>query len=307
VQAPVGLVFHRAASTSRDVHEALIVASAGKEQRAVEMLTPHAESGDILAQFYLGVLNLRARKPAVAARWFERSAEQEHGPSQMALASAYRKGQGVTRDPARAMRWLVRAARNRDATARRHLAQVEAAESGSTGDWRKANYHLYLSAEQGLAAAQRDNGVAFIAGTGREKDMATGLFWLAAAGMAQDAKAVELFEQYDKPISDSERQAIAQRARDFWEQPQPSDHVATLTYDASAGDSRARYELGLLTMTGIEIEPDKEAGLLLIALSAATGDVRAVRTFANFEKTESSELIAQIRRSADALTHSPTQ
>lgn len=88
VRAPIGLVFHRAADAAREVHEALIVASAGKEQRAVEILTPHAGAGDILAQFYLGVLNLRAKKPDEAVRWFTRAAEQEHGPSQMALAAA---------------------------------------------------------------------------------------------------------------------------------------------------------------------------------------------------------------------------
>ncbi len=202
---------------------------------------------------------------------------------------------------------LVRAARNRDAMARLHLAQVEAEESGRTGDWREANYHLYLSAEQGIAAAQRNSGEAYIEGTGREKDMTTGLFWLATARAARDAKASELFERLCEPIAGSEKSALEARAQEFWMTPQPSDHVATLTYRASVGDSRARYELGVITMTGIEIDPDKQAGMLLIALSAAAGDARAARAFAAFEKSEPPEFIAQIKRSAEALTSSAQQ
>jgi len=307
VHAPIGFAYHRSADAGRVAYDAMTLASQGKRDRAIAMLTPQAEAGDVLSRFFLGVLHMRNQNPAEAMRWFERAAEQDHGPSQFALASAYRTGQGVARDPERAMQWLVRAARNRDAMARLQLAQAEAEESGRTGDWREANYHLYLSAEQGIAAAQRDSGEAYIDGTGREKDMMTGLFWLATARAARDAKASELFERLSAPIAASEKSALEARAQEFWMTPQPSDHVATLTYRASTGDSRARYELGVTTMTGIEIEADKQAGMLLIALSAAAGDARAAQAFADFEKTESPELIAEIRRSAEALTPNPPQ
>lgn len=301
VHAPVGFAYHRTAEAARGIEAAMALAEQGDSDRAIGMLKPHAEAGDVLARFYLGALHLRAKNAAEAMRWFEQAAAQDHGPSQLTLASAYRKGRGVEKDDATAKRWLIRAARNRDALARLHLAQIEGGQSRQTGDWREANYHLYLAAEQGVAAAQRANGKAFIDGTGREKDMRTGLFWLAAADFARDAGASELFEKYCAPLPAGERRAIEQRARDFWQKPQPSDHVATLTYRAASRNSHARYALGVITMTGIEIEADREAGLLMIALAAAAGDERAARTFAGFEKTEPAELIARIKQSAEAL------
>lgn len=79
---------------------------AGDWARARALLRPLALRGDPAAGTLLGVMAARGlggpAEPAVAAAWYLRAAASGHVPAQLALADAYRRGEGVARDPARA-------------------------------------------------------------------------------------------------------------------------------------------------------------------------------------------------------------
>lgn len=62
--------------------------------------------GDPAAETLLGVMAARGlgmpADPAVAAAWYLRAARSGHVPARLALADAYRRGDGLPRNPARA-------------------------------------------------------------------------------------------------------------------------------------------------------------------------------------------------------------
>ncbi|WP_448582531.1 hypothetical protein [Thermaurantiacus sp.] len=71
-------------------------------------LRPMALRGDPAAETLLGVMAARGlgapADPAVAVAWYLRAARSGYVPARLALADAYRRGEGVARDPAQAAR-----------------------------------------------------------------------------------------------------------------------------------------------------------------------------------------------------------
>ena len=81
---------------------------------ALQVWLPLAEGGDVEAQFHLGQIFERGLGLAPdyesAAAWYQRAAEQEHGPSQVSLGHLYEEGLGVEADEVAALNWYRRAA-----------------------------------------------------------------------------------------------------------------------------------------------------------------------------------------------------
>ena len=69
----------------------------------------HAEQGNAVAQFNLGVMYANGqgvpKDDAEAARWYRLAAEQGHDGAQVNLGIMYDNGEGVPKDPAEAVRW----------------------------------------------------------------------------------------------------------------------------------------------------------------------------------------------------------
>lgn len=100
------------AGPARASEPALAAAVAAWEARdwpaARARLRPLALRGDPAAETLLGIMAARGlgvpADPAVAAAWYLRAARSGHVPARLALADAYRRGDGLPRDPARAAR-----------------------------------------------------------------------------------------------------------------------------------------------------------------------------------------------------------
>jgi TPR repeat protein len=79
---------------------------AGDWPQARARLRPLALRGDPAAETLLGVMAARGlgapADKAVAAAWYLRAARSGHVPARLALADAYRRGEGLPRNPARA-------------------------------------------------------------------------------------------------------------------------------------------------------------------------------------------------------------
>lgn len=84
---------------------------AGDFATALKELTPEADAGDLLAQYYLGEMYLRGkgveRDFETAAVWYTRSAENGYPQAQAALGSMQMLGLGVPRHPSSAYFWLI--------------------------------------------------------------------------------------------------------------------------------------------------------------------------------------------------------
>ncbi|RKT46316.1 tetratricopeptide repeat protein [Thiocapsa rosea] len=81
---------------------------------ALSTLLPQAQSGDPVAQTYVGEiyekgLGLPAPDYGRAAEWYRRAAEKNHRPAQTSLGSLYERGLGVPKDNVAALDWYRRA------------------------------------------------------------------------------------------------------------------------------------------------------------------------------------------------------
>lgn len=83
-------------------------------QKAFDTLLPLAESGDAMAQLYMGYCyQLRANSYSdkqEAAKWYRKSAEQNNINAAYCLAICYDNGYGVSKDPKEYLRWTTVAA-----------------------------------------------------------------------------------------------------------------------------------------------------------------------------------------------------
>ena len=81
----------------------------GDYESAFEIFQPLAESEDINAQYYLGMLYRNGwgvpQDDIEAARWIRLAAHQDHIAAQYTLGYMYHHGQGLTADIVEAKRW----------------------------------------------------------------------------------------------------------------------------------------------------------------------------------------------------------
>lgn len=98
------------------VAEALVLYGQGRFMEAHRAFEPPAAAGIASAQYHLGLLYARGegvtRDFALAAVWFTRAAEQDHGHAQFILGHMYTRGEGVARDLVQAHVWFTAAAAN---------------------------------------------------------------------------------------------------------------------------------------------------------------------------------------------------
>ncbi len=131
----------------------------GDYEAAYREWRPHAEGGDAVAQYNLGML--------------------------------YRVGRGVAQDYAMAARWYGLAAEQGDASAQLDLADLYAEGSFGEADDHAAADLYRRAALQGLAQAQRKLGVLYIRGQGVARDHDRALKWLRQAAAQGDGEAQE--------------------------------------------------------------------------------------------------------------------
>ena len=301
IYAPIGFGYFSSAAMADAAKNWMGPIPKGGISQRIDLLTTPAEAGEVLAQFYLGVTYLDLQQPQKAFPWFEKAANQNHGPSQMMLASMYRQGNGVARNTSLARQWLHRAATNRVQRARVELAQNYAFGNGEVQDWRKAAYHTYLAARQGHPKAQRNLAEAFLSGRGLPKNRRLGLGWLAASSAAGDKKASEMLDKQLPNAKPTVRKHLEKAGTAFLNKPQPSDHVSTILFKLHFKNKQAQYEYAQLLLQGFEIEPNKHAGLILFFMLAKEGHKEAAKMLATLEHVERPDVMERAKRSAEMI------
>ena len=107
-------------AAAQTVDEAVAAYGRGDYATAVRGFLVHAEQGDSIAQFILGLMYAKGegvlKDDAEAVRWFRLAAEQGDASAQFNLGVMYAKGEGVLKDDAEAVRWFRLAAEQGDAS-----------------------------------------------------------------------------------------------------------------------------------------------------------------------------------------------
>ena len=120
--AAIVLVSAFAARVAAGTFEDAIDAHArGDYAKALRLIRPLANDGNVTAQFNLGVMYLTGhgvqQDYSAAALWLRRAAEQGYALAQSNLGTLYRDGRGVTQDHTEAVMWFRKAADQGDAVA----------------------------------------------------------------------------------------------------------------------------------------------------------------------------------------------
>ena len=93
---------------------------------ALQLFTPLAERGDLVAQFSLAKMYREGKGVSkdykAAVKWFNLSAEQGNALAQYHLGVAYSFGLGVVPDYKIALKWYVKSAEQGNAFAQHHLS-----------------------------------------------------------------------------------------------------------------------------------------------------------------------------------------
>jgi len=101
---------------TRPVEEAREAYNKGDYKTAYRIFKPHAEQGDVDAQFSLGEMSKKGqgvpRDDAEALKWYRRAADQGHAYAQNNLGIIYTLGKGVPVDYVQALMWYSIAASN---------------------------------------------------------------------------------------------------------------------------------------------------------------------------------------------------
>jgi TPR repeat protein len=114
ISIALGVVFlihgaaHAENAEDRQMSDAVVALDKRQYERAEYLLRRLAEREVPAAETLLGTLAALGREGrppqyAVAAAWFLRAANRGYPAAQLALANAFAKGEGVTRDPKRAL------------------------------------------------------------------------------------------------------------------------------------------------------------------------------------------------------------
>jgi clan AA aspartic protease (TIGR02281 family) len=98
-----------------ELHNGIRAWKRGDYATAMRILRPLAESGNAVAQNFVGVMyqhgNGVQRSPVQAAIWYRKSAEQGNDMGQDSLGLLYDFGDGVPQNYAEAMKWTLKAAK----------------------------------------------------------------------------------------------------------------------------------------------------------------------------------------------------
>ena len=204
------------------ISDAITAYEDGKYTRALKTFKPMAESGNAVAQNYLGIMYKEGgenvsdsggieQSPTEAVKWFRKAAEQGYADAQLNLAGMCIDGSGTEQNDAEGMEWLQKAAK------------------------------------QGNDAAQYSLGEVYLAGNIVKKDIAEGVKWLREAGEhGHDFNTLtfawgHLAEMYRK--GDGVQRDVVEAIK--W-----------LRKAAEQGRDSAAYELGQMYLDGKEVQQD---------------------------------------------------
>jgi uncharacterized protein len=131
----------------------------GEYSKAVELIRPLAEQGDVRAQFNLATIYYNGQGGRQdlpeAAKWFRMAADQGDMQAQRFLGFMYANGKGVARDDREAVKWYGRAAEQGDADAQVNLGVMYSASRGTSQNYVQAHKWFSLAAASYPASEQQ--------------------------------------------------------------------------------------------------------------------------------------------------------
>jgi len=162
-QAESGQLFFRFLLAVYAAHEPLCKLADKARQRYLEegrpLMSRHAEAGNALAQYLVGVdCELNLAQPEDARRWYERAAAQGQALAQNRLGLMYYQGQGVAPDDVRAAAYFRQAALQADMNGEYNLGTLYAAGRGLPKDGELAFRLFQRAAGKGHAHAMNNLG-----------------------------------------------------------------------------------------------------------------------------------------------------
>ena len=153
--------------------------------QAIPDLVARAEAGDVAAQYDLAVAyeNGRgvARDLALAHKWYQAAARQNHAAANTRLGYLYQQSIGVDRDYERALAYYRAAAGLGDVLAHANLGWTYSNGLGVAQDFAEAAKWYRVAADQGLAWAQTNLASIYLNGQGVQRDDAEALKWVTKA------------------------------------------------------------------------------------------------------------------------------
>lgn len=177
--------------------------NAGNYDKAIELLTPLADSGDAVAQNAMGVLYQQgwgvSPDQELAASFFKLSAEQGNAKGAMNLAYAYRTGTGVSPSCTEARLLLEPHAQNGIATAQVMLGAIydEGCADVPT-DSRKAFQWYLAAAEQGDSRGLGNVGAMYALGLGVDQSYSEAMnYYREAVALGNGKAALNLGRMYE--------------------------------------------------------------------------------------------------------------
>jgi localization factor PodJL len=159
--------------------------------RATQSLEQAAQSGNLTAQYELGLQRIAAGRSQEGVTLIRRAADRGFAMAQYRLAKLYERGEGVQADLAVARQWTERAAASGNRRAMHDLGVYFARGEGAPLDEAAAFRWFRQAAELGVADSQYNLGVLYQQGRGVNASASEALFWFLVAARQgdQDARA----------------------------------------------------------------------------------------------------------------------
>ena len=164
-----------------------------KHKNSIDILKEAALSGDVAAQFNLGMCYYSGdgveKDPTQASIYFQLAAAEGDADAQFNLGTMYLNGEGVEKDANKAVIWYGNAARQSHADAQYNLGLMYHLGDGVPRDDAKAVNYFRDSAQLGLSDSQCQLGLMYEKGLGVERDEKKAFDWYLEAANNDNANA----------------------------------------------------------------------------------------------------------------------
>ncbi|MEF2553805.1 peptidoglycan-binding protein [Aurantimonas sp. A2-1-M11] len=212
------------------------------EEIGTEALKVAAGEGDPKAIFEIGLRLMEGRdtdpQPAVAAKWFQNSAERGFAPAQYSLGTLYEKGNGVARDTVAARDWYLKAAEQGNIRAMHNLAVLFATGVDGKSEPKLAAQWFERAAEHGMTDSQYNLGILYARGAGVEQDLTESYKWFSVVAKAGDNDAGRKRDEVAKSLTPERLKEAEAKLASFTAKPR-DEAVNTVDVPAAWTDGTA--------------------------------------------------------------------
>ena len=164
-----------------------------KQKNSIDVLKEAALSGDVDAQFDLGMCYYEGEGVDIdhtqASIYFQLAAEKGDADAQYSLATLFLKGEGVEKNTSRALIWYQQAAQKNHPNAQYNLGLMYGSGDGVSEDDAIAVNYFRDSANLGHADAQVQLGLMYVQGRGVECDEYEAFDWFLKSAKQDNADA----------------------------------------------------------------------------------------------------------------------